>query len=94
MYVTVDEVYYKQLIDKAIKYDCIIQELLKSKGFDITFLCQEDYQDYYDAGLDQRPVIHDSETEKIINTPTESPYRINDVPPTQDWGWGPHIATC
>lgn len=78
MYITVDEMYYRQLIDKAIKYDCIVQELLKSKGFDITFLCREDYQDYYDEGLDKRPACRDSEIETTISNPlTESPFTIN-----------------
>lgn len=93
MYITVDEMYYRQLIDKAIRYDCIVQELLESKGFDITFLSKEDYQHYYDTGLDKRPAIRSSEVEKIIsNSPTESPYCINDVSPIQDQE--PNIATC
>lgn len=78
MYVTVDEVYYKQLIDKAIKYDCIVQELFESKGFDITFPSEEDYQHYYDEGLDKRPACRNSEIETTIGNPfTESPLTIN-----------------
>lgn len=83
MYITVDEMYYRQLIDKAIKYDCIVQELLESKGFDITFLSKEDYQNYYDTGLDKRPAIPDSEVEKIISNPlAESSFTVN---PIQAW---------
>lgn len=64
MYITIDETYYRQLIDKAVKYDYIVQELFASKGFDITFICQEDYQLYYDAGLDKRPICDNSEDKK------------------------------